>query len=95
MFPYEESDVPFLCDGKPGAIKSLQMTTNNFVIVMGFFFFNNRSSRWHVAVAGSMSTARVPRCPSKFLWEEFVGGIWIVKAREHLLPPWSHYHSHN
>lgn len=39
MFPYEESDVPFLCDGKPGAIKSLQMTTNNFVIVMGFFFF--------------------------------------------------------
>ena len=88
--------LPFLYYGKTDVIKSLQKKANNFVIVMGLFFFlNNRFSRWHVAEAGSSSISRVPRCPSKFLWEEFVGGIWIVKAREHLLPPWSHYHSHN
>lgn len=45
--------------------------------------------------AGSTAISRVPKHPSKFLFEEFVGGIWIVKAREHLPPALSHYHSYN
>lgn len=84
--------------GKTGAIKSLLETANNFVIIIGFFFpplLNNSSGRWHVAGTGSITISRVPRRPLKFLWEEFVGGIWIVKAREHLLPAQSHYHCHN
>lgn len=45
-----------------------------------------------MAETGSITISRVPRRSLKFLWEEFVGGIWIVKAREHLLPAQSHYH---
>jgi len=99
MFLFKESDVPLFSIAaawqnwchKVIARDSKQLCYHNRL----FFppsFLNNGSSRWHVAETESITISRVPRRPSKFLCEEFVGGIWIVKAREHLLPAQSHYH---